>query len=214
VLCLSLVSSFFRLAFEVWSLAVLTHEQGNWCFLTTIADMIWDMLPVPKELTCQPTQPQPAIQCPAQAAAAPEAAVTDAPAAVTEVRSTMHTAPEDAAAVTDAPVQMSIEQHSTPSNAGVVLSGKPPAPAPSPRKGHMWVVLWTWVLLLFSGTVTVLLCISIGCVGLLVLDGIIQLYVITLPRYRFAGDARCGAGSVFGALHSGSSCTLPNLVAV
>jgi hypothetical protein len=40
VLCLSLVSSFVRGAFEVWGLAVLMHARGDWCFITTIADMV------------------------------------------------------------------------------------------------------------------------------------------------------------------------------
>lgn len=61
-----------------------------------------------------------------------------------------------------------------------------------------------------------LLFISIGCVGLLVQDGYLKLSFVALPNYRFAGDAKCGAGSLFVALHNGSSgsCTLPNLVAV
>jgi hypothetical protein len=194
VLCLSLASSFFRGALEVWRLAVLTHEEGNWCFVTTLVDMVWDMLPsAPPN---QPPEPQFSFLTPAQGAASASAAP---------------------AAVTVAPVQMTVQQQSAHPNAGLAQSGKPPRPAISPRMGHIWVVLWTWFEVLFFGVVTVLLCISIGCVGLLVQDGSIKLMYLTVPRYRFGGDANCGAGSVFAALHSGprgGSCTLPNLAAV
>jgi hypothetical protein len=45
VLCLSLASSFLRGAVEIWSLAVLTHARGHCCFMTSIADFVWDILP-------------------------------------------------------------------------------------------------------------------------------------------------------------------------
>jgi hypothetical protein len=48
--------------------------------------------------------------------------------------------------------------------------------------------------------ITVLSCISIGFVGLLVQDGTIDLPFIHLPRFRFASDATCGAGSLFVSL--------------
>lgn len=185
VLCISLASSFFKGTVEVWRLAVLTHEQGNCCFMTTIADMVWDMLP--STPTCQPAQPQSGIQPPAQTAAAAGAAV-----------------------VTVAPVPMSVQQQGSQPSAGVVQAGKPPDTAKSSLN---WVAIWTWGWLVFFGVVTVLVCISIGCVGLLVKDGTIDLPFVRLPYYRFAGDASCGAGSLFVALRSGSSCTLPNLVA-
>jgi hypothetical protein len=78
------------------------------------------------------------------------------------------------------------------------------------------VVFAVWFWLLLYGALSVLLFISIGCVGLLVQDGNVKLTFVPLPNYRFAGDAKCGAGSLFAALHSGArgSCTLPNLVAV
>jgi hypothetical protein len=193
VLCLSLASSFLRGAVEIWSLAVLTHARGNCCFMTSIADMVWDMLP--DAPPCQSAQRRPAqpVQCPAQ----PEAASVESACAT---------------AVTIAPVPMSVQQHSTRSNAGA-QGGKPPDPAVSSRKGFAWVLMWVWFWLSFFAVTSVLLFISIGCVGLLVEDGYISLRVLALPKYQFAGDAGCGAGSLFAALH-GVSCTLPNLLAV
>jgi hypothetical protein len=193
VLCLSLATSFLRGASEVWGLAVLTHALGNKCFMTSIADLVWDMLP--NAPPCQSEQPRAQAQSPEEPPASAWAAAVHA------------TAPE----------QMSVQQHISHRNGAVLVQdGKPPEPADPNRKGIALASLWVWVWMSVVSVLSVLLFISIGCVGLLVQDGFINLRIMILPKYRFAGDARCGAGSLFGALHSGpsGSCTLPNLAPV
>lgn len=181
VLWLNLVCSFIRGAVEVWHLAVLTHEQGNWCFLTTIVRTVWDMLPPTASSAVAPASAT-AGNGGGQCATTPAAQLCAAAAATV---------------VAPRPLHMSLSIHRS--------TGE--------KREMAWVLCWVWLWMTIFIVLTVLLFVSIGCVGLLVQDGYINLYYFVLPRYRFAGDATCGAGSLFGALHSGSSasCTLPNL---
>jgi hypothetical protein len=129
VLHLNLASSFLRGAVEVWRFAVLTHAQGNCCFMTTIADMVWDMLP---EAPQSPSG-RPVAQCPGHTAAS------------------AFPATGNSSSVTVAPKPMTLQQHGAQPKA-VVQGTKLFSPVSTSRKGFAWVLFCVWLWMLFQTT--------------------------------------------------------------
>jgi hypothetical protein len=214
LLWLNLVSPFSRGLVEVWKLAVQTHAQGNWCFVTTITDMVWDMLPLSDSVS-----PSPQLLNSTAVATAPTPLVMTASAIQQQQKAqgvnNDDKDVEDQCVVAKPSTHEDVTPDSRVIHCGCKCCCCWEGVAAPKCSTYRWVLAWVWLWVVGISVVVVLMSVSIGCVGALAQDGYINLWAITLPLYRFAGDTTCGAGSLFGALHNGpsASCTLPNLVA-
>lgn len=188
VLWLNLVSSFLRAAWEIWGLAIKSHQKGHCCWVNTFVYMIWDMFSEPLECAVQPspcccacTRKQHASRMPTSGPPS-GSCVTSAPVQqqlMTSEGCDKSSSFSSSSAHSPAPQATSCTSTnpcSVPAAACRIAAGAGQHVASGgccfgvENAGRMdrvpWLVLlyvWFWVT--FHGVICILTCISIGCLA-------------------------------------------------